>query len=274
MMRLPSPVINLAMFSIPSVAYLLGSLARNAHEYAHLPVSIWLMLLGTGILAYVSNAASLRSLERAPNPGYSLMVSKSSVILTVFLSVPLLHSSLTLQSVFAVFLIVAFSALIMIEPAKNRLARSSQSSVDHPIKTESSWVPLALVAFVGWAFLAMSAKYQFIHGTSTLVFLAVFFIVVTICIILEIQRSRISWSVVRRHWLTVAGIGVLSTTWNFFLFYAIAIAPNPGYVNATNAASIAMLALLAAIIFKDHLSVRKGIGILGVLSGLLVLFLQ
>jgi uncharacterized membrane protein len=51
------------------------------------------------------------------------------------------------------------------------------------------------------------------------------------------------------------------------------LAPNVGYVNATNAASISLLTLMSSIFFKDELTLKKMIGIVGVTAGLLLLFL-
>jgi len=219
----PSQNNNLAMFGVPMVIYLVGS-SVHLHEFTLLTPRLWILLIATSIfLAYTSNAASLRSIELAPNPGYSLIISKSSVVLTVFLAVPLLGSKLALHAVLAVALIVAFSFPILIDPHKAHHAKSE------------SWLPLAFVAFVGWALLSLSTKYLFIHGVTTLIFLAVLFAVVTACIAREIRHKHISLNSIRQHRWLFLQIGIGSAVWNFFLFYAIKIAPNPGYMNATNA---------------------------------------
>jgi uncharacterized membrane protein len=54
---------------------------------------------------------------------------------------------------------------------------------------------------------------------------------------------------------------------------AFNLAPNVGFVNAANAASISLLTLASAYFFKDELTVKKMLGILGVTAGLLLLFL-
>ena len=51
------------------------------------------------------------------------------------------------------------------------------------------------------------------------------------------------------------------------------LAPNVGFVNAANAASISLLTLMSTFFFKDELTIKKMIGILGVTAGLLLLFL-
>ena len=57
------------------------------------------------------------------------------------------------------------------------------------------------------------------------------------------------------------------------MMWGYQIAPNVGYVNAVNAASIAGVAVLASIFFKDELTRRKLLGILGVTVGLLLLLI-
>jgi uncharacterized membrane protein len=55
--------------------------------------------------------------------------------------------------------------------------------------------------------------------------------------------------------------------------YAFQTAPNVGYVNIINAASISAITILAALIFKDKLSLRKVIGVIGITGAIVLLFL-
>jgi len=72
---------------------------------------------------------------------------------------------------------------------------------------------------------------------------------------------------------TLIPIGIFSTSFNYFMQVGFDLAPNVGYVNATNAASISLLTLMSAILFKDDLSLKKMAGIAGVTIGLFILFL-
>ena len=56
-----------------------------------------------------------------------------------------------------------------------------------------------------------------------------------------------------------------------FTFVAIKLAPNVGYVNATNAASIAAVTIFSIILFRDEFSWRKLAGVAGVVAGLILL---
>lgn len=58
---------------------------------------------------------------------------------------------------------------------------------------------------------------------------------------------------------------------NLGQFEAIKLAPNVGYVNAINAGSIAAVTIFAVLLFKDELTPKKAVGILGVTAGLILL---
>ncbi|HWZ65920.1 MAG TPA: DMT family transporter [Patescibacteria group bacterium] len=257
--KLPAQFNNLAMFAIPLIVFVIGDVFTK--EKLGLTLSQALQILGTGVvLSYLGNAMSMRSIELAPNAGYSLIISKSYVVLTSFLAVPLFGARLTAVALVSISLIIGASALIMINPKAARHAKSA------------AWVPLALGSFFCWAFLSLMAKHLIAEGISTVVFLTYVFIVATVCILIEMKYKKVDLSVVKKHIWPFVLIGIASTGFNFFNFYAVSIAPNVGYVNATNAASIGAVTALSVILFKDELTKQKLIGVTGVLIGLVALF--
>lgn len=257
--KLPVYFNNLAAFAIPLVFFLGATLVTHT-SLAITWSQLAILLMASILFAYISNRASLKSVEIAPNPGYSLMISKSYVVLTTFLAIPLLGATLSSAALLAILLIVGFSALIMLDPQKNRKIQGI------------SWLPLALVAFFGWAFLSLVAKYLFNQGMPTLTFLTYLYTIVTLCILVEMQRRQVSFGLLKDRALRFTLIGIASTGFNYFNFYAISLAPNVGYVNAANAASIGAVTIFAALLFKDHLSARKLVGVMGVIVGLFLLF--
>ncbi len=257
--KLPPQFNNLAMFAIPLVVFVLGDLFT--HEKFGLTLSQALQIVGTGVvLSYFGNAMSMKSIELAPNAGYSLIISKSYVVLTSFLAVPLFGARLTTTAIISIALIVAASALIMINPKQAHHAKSA------------AWVPLALGSFFCWAFLSLMAKHLIAEGIPTIVFLTYVFIIATACILVEMKYKKMNLGVVKQHMRPFVLIGVAATGFNFFNFYAVSIAPNVGYVNATNAASIGAVTILSVALFKDELTKQKMIGTAGVLAGLIMLF--
>jgi drug/metabolite transporter (DMT)-like permease len=257
--KLPSQFNNLAMFAVPLAVFLMAS-AITRPSFA-LTLDQALLLVGTAIvLSYYGNAMSMRSIELAPNAGYSLVLSKSYVVLTSVLAVPLFGAQLTVPAIVAIGLIVGSSALIMINPRSAHKAKSS------------TWVMLALGSFLCWAFLSLMAKHLIGEGVPTLVFLTYMFAIVVVCILIEMKRRTINMDIIKQRWWPFLLIGIAAAGFNFFNFYAISIAPNVGYVNATNAASIGAVTILSVMLFKDELTKQKMIGVAGVIAGLLLLF--
>lgn len=250
---------NLAMFAIPLIIFI--GISVIAQPSFALTLSQTLQILGTGIvLSYLGNAMSMKSIELAPNAGYSLILSKSYVVLTSIMAVFLFDARLTLPAVIAILLIVSSSALIMINSRQTHHAKSSR------------WIYLAIGAFLCWAFLSLMAKHLISQGVPTLVFLIYIFAIACICIIVEMRRKQVNFNAIKEHAGPFILIGISSAGFNFFNFYALSIAPNVGYVNATNTASIGAVTLLSALLFKDELTKRKLVGVSGVIIGLLLLF--
>ncbi len=256
--KLPTQFNNLGIFLIPVFFY--NFAVFLTHSY-HISLQHLVIIILTGIfLSYGSSIFSLKSIELAPNPGYSLMVSKNYVLMTSFLAIPLFHQSLSLRGLVAIVLIVIFSSLIVL----------NGKAIGH--KTSTAWFPLAIGAFLGWGFLSLVAKYLYQHGVSPITFLAYLSIVGTLCIIAEMLVKKISLSPFKLHpWIFIT-IGLTSAAFNFFNFYTIKVAPNVGYVNATNAASIGAITIFAAILFGDELTTRKLVGVIGTILSLLLLF--
>src|SRR5437773_383731 len=104
---LPVQFNNLAMFAFGVPLLFLLCLLNHAELVPSLGQFALLIFTGV-VLTYLSNVASLRSIELAPNAGYSLIISKSYVVMTTFLAVPLFGSHLSWQALIAICLIVGF----------------------------------------------------------------------------------------------------------------------------------------------------------------------
>lgn len=259
--KVPTALTNLAMFAVPLVSYTIMSIVNSSS----LGVTWWqvfVLLITSVVFAYGGNKASLHAIGIAPNPGYSLVLSKSYVLFTTIVAVALLGAELTLQKAIAILVIVAFSALIMV----NRKAAKKVES--------EKWILLSLCAFFAWGMLSLISKYLFNHGLEPIVWLFYLNLFVTFCII-GFDKVRVSAikEVSIQAKLLLLGTGVFSTFFNLGQFEAIKLAPNIGYVNAINAASIAAVTVFAVILFKDELTLRKGLGITGVSLGLLLLLI-
>jgi len=260
-LKTPQQLNNLAMFLIPVLVYMVLTV-RTPISFTLKPFEYLLILVQGIFFSYLGNVFSLKGIEYAPNPGYSLIISKSYVVFTAIASVFIFSAPLTMRTVIAIVLIVLFSALITIDKDKNRTT------------SNKLWFPYTMGAFFCWGLLALSSKYLLNMGVPILTRLILSMVVTTMLIFGEIIYKKVEWKKVSRDQLiTLVLIGVFGAIFNYFMQVAFNLAPNVGYVNATNAASISLLTLMSAFFFKDQLTLKKMIGIFGVTAGLLLLFL-
>jgi len=240
-LKTPQQLNNLVMFLIPVLVYITLTLK---------------------ILSYLGNSFSLKGMEYSPNPGYSLIISKSYVVFTAIASIFIFSAPLTIKSVIAIALIVLFSALITIDKNKSRST------------SNKLWFTYTMGAFFCWGFLALSSKYLLNVGVPILTRLILSMLVVTVLIFGEIKYKKVEWKKLSKDQLiTLLLIGIFCSSFNYFMQVGFDLAPNVGFVNATNAASISLLTLMSALFFKDELTIKKMIGIFGITTGLLLLFL-
>jgi len=252
-------ITNLAIFFVPLIIYAPLAIKTNANLLLSLPHFLLLFILSF-FCAYISNTASLSSIKYAPNPGYSLILSKSYVVFTTIAAVIFLKASLNVKSIMAILIIVGFSSLIMIGKVKKNT------------QTNPIWLPYALISFFGWGLLSIGTKYAFDIGINVyqrLIYVSIF---VSIFIIIEmiVKKTRIKKTSVAQI-IILSAIGFFSGLFNYFMMFALDAAPNIGYVNAINTSSISMVTIFSAILFKDELTIKKFIGVLGVTTGLILL---
>ena len=260
-LKTPQQLNNLAMFLIPVLVYLV-LIVKTPTNFLLTPFQYLLIVVQGIFFSYLGNMFSLRGIEYAPNPGYSLIISKSYVVFTAVASIFIFSAPLTMSSVVAIALIIFFSALITIDKDKKRAT------------SNSLWLPYTMGAFFCWGFLALSSKYLLCVGVPILTRLILSMIVTTVIILGEIIYKKVEWQKVSKDQLTtLLLIGMLGASFNYFMQVAFNLAPNVGFVNAANAASISLLTLASAFFFKDELTIKKMVGVFGVTVGLLLLFL-
>lgn len=260
-LKTPQQLNNLAMFLIPVVVYLIMA-AKTSTRFTLTPFEYFIIVIQGIFFSYLGNVFSLKGIEYSPNPGYSLIISKSYVVFTAIASIFVFSAPLTTKSVAAIGLIILFSALITYDKDK------------HKATSNKVWFPYTMGAFFCWGLNALSSKYLLNMGVPILARLIYSMVVVTVLIVGEIAYKKVEWKNVTREQLTtLLLIGIFGSSYAYFMQVAFNLAPNVGYVNATNAASISLLTLMASFLYKDELTVKKMVGISGVTAGLLLLFL-
>lgn len=252
---------NLAMFALPTIGYF--SLAWIHTQSLILPLwEIGLLALCGVMFSYGGNIASLTSIERAPNPGYSLLISKSYVVFTTIASLFLFHSEITLKSSIAIACIVLFSGFIMLS-----------SPSDKTKHNKNTWLIYAFCAFFAWSGLALFSKYFITIGMLVIPRLFYVSLFATVCILSEMYIKKQKPTEILSHIPLFLSISIGSMLFNYTMQLGYSTSPNPGYVNAVNAASMSALTITSSIFFGDELTFKKLIGVLGVTIGLITLFL-
>ena len=177
-LKTPQQLNNLAMFLIPVIVYLFISINTKT-RFELKPFEYFLIIIQGIFFSYLGNVFSLKGIEYAPNPGYSLIISKSYVVFTAIASIFLFASPLTTKSVIAIVFIVGFSALIMID-------RNKEKSNSNKL-----WLPYTIGAFFCWGLLALSSKYLLNLGVPILTRLIYSMIIVTVLIFSEMRAKRV-----------------------------------------------------------------------------------
>jgi drug/metabolite transporter (DMT)-like permease len=252
---------NLAMFLIPLIIYLLLAV-KTPVRFTLSPFEYILILIQAIFFSYLGNVFSLKGIALSPNPGYSLIISKSYVVFTAVASIFIFSAPLTIKSVIAIIFIILFSAILTIDSGKAKA------------ETNKLWLLYSLGAFFCWGLSALSSKYLLNIGVPILTRLIYSMALVTVLIVGEITYKKIEWEKVSKDQIIILLlIGIFGSSYAYFIQVGFNLAPNVGFVNAANAGSISLLTLMSALIFKDELNFKKMIGIVGVTVGLLILFL-
>jgi drug/metabolite transporter (DMT)-like permease len=168
------------MFFVPVIVYIILTF-RTSTNFALTPFQYLLIVIQGVFFSYLGSKFSLKGMEHSPNPGYSLIISKSYVIFTAIASIFLFSAPLTLKSAIAIVLVVLFSALIAIDKDQRRTT------------SNSVWLPYTIGAFFCWSFLALSSKYLLNVGVPILTRLILSMLITTLIIFGEILHKKVEW---------------------------------------------------------------------------------
>ena len=256
--KIPDTLNNLTMFALPTAIFFFVAIIQKK-SFVISWENLVIIFFASFFFSYLGNAYSLKSIKLAPNPGYSLIISKSYVVFTTIIAVFFLNAHISVRNAVAIACIVIFSALVMISKSKKQV-------------TNKQWILYAFGAFFGWGFLALVSKYLLNQGVDIIIYSFYIGVFVSIMIIVEMiwQKTKLA-KIKTNEAVTLAAIGLAAFFLNLFMQLGFLLAPNIGYINAVNASSISMVTLLSAYFFKDELTLRKIIGVAGVTAGLILL---
>ena len=250
---------NLSIFLIPTIVYFIYNLVSGTSMI--IEIKYFLIILAAAILfSLIGNIFSLKAVQLTKNPGYSLMIQKSYAIFTTIMSVFLFGSLITVKDIISIIIVLVFTSLILIE-------KSTQKD-DNKI-----WILYTFGAFFAFGFLSLTNTYLGKQGLTSTVINFYICLIVTISLAIQIFTNKIKLSFDKMSIGVFIGAGIPASIFNFCLIQGYLLAPNPGYISAVNVASIALLTILYRVFFKDTLTLKKSIGIVGILVGLFMLFI-
>lgn len=255
--NIPISFYSITLFLVPSIIYFFAaSFTKTSLLLA--PEHLLLVIAAAFFWSYLGNYFSQKAILLASNPGYSLILQKSYVVITTIAAVFIFKAEFSWQKFIAILFILFFSMLIAISSKEK--------------KTGSyKWVYFSLLTNLCLAFGSLISKYFLNLGLQPFVYLFYINFFVATLNFFDFKKQKITVSLSKKQLLLVIFIGIFSMIFNFSMQLAYKVAPNIGYVSAINISSIMTLTLLSALIFKDDLSKHKIFGIVGVLVSLFFL---
>lgn len=212
------------------------------------------------VLNYIGTIAGYKSMEGAPNAGYSLIIQKSYAVYTLFAAVILYGSEVSWYKFVLSGFILLCAAVVAYQKGKkvNRI--------------NYQWVIYAVVAMVCFGTTSLSSKYFAQQGISTIPQLFWVSIATLALTGADIVRVRTKKQMMDgKIWALLVILGISVSGFYFFKLTAEIAAPNLGYVGTINAASNAVYTILVAILFGDHLSWKKFLAVGGMTAGIVLL---
>ena len=248
-----------SIFVIGTIFYFIYNILMNISFSIDLTYLL-LILLTAALFSLTANFLSFKAMSLAPNPGYSLMITKSHAILTMILANIFFQSEITLKNSIAIFIVLLSLGISLTSKKENK-------------NSKQIWIVYALIAFFAFAFQSIMLTFLTRNNLeiSLINFYLFFFLMLFMGCILFYKKIKIDLT--KQKLTLMVGMGISSALGNLFMVLGFSIAPNPGYISAASASTASLMMILSYFIFKDQLTSRKIIGAIGVTIGLILLFI-
>lgn len=251
---------NCVQFVIPFLGFLIWGFLQPDLLRINL-IHLLLVIIFAVVFTQIGTVLANKSITLATNPGYATAVTRINALITTLASVLFFGSYLS-HLTFAAILIITMASFLFVDYRKKELKKDS-----------NLWIWYAIGSGVLTSGYALSSKF-FINENIPLLtrmFYAFFAMSIVQTADLFISKTKIDVKKINIFFLFMLGISTF--LFNIFAQLAFESAPNPGFVNAFLAASIVPTTFFAAFIFKDELSRNKIFGVLGILAGLILLYI-
>lgn len=252
-------VYMIANYTFPVFLFLLLTLA-NGNSLKMSLMGFVLAILTSIVFNYVGTIAGYIGVKKAPNAGYSVIIQKSYALYTSFASVILFNSELPAYKLIGVFIIIIFTAFIILEKKGKKF-------------TVGKWFWYSLLAFILFGGILLTSKYAVEIGENpnTFMFWVMLFTLTTSVFDLFRNKKDESINLNMKKVFLLASMTIAVSVFYWSKNMSTITAPNVGYTSAINASSNAGLTVVSAILYKEDLKLSKIIGVIGVVVGLVIL---
>lgn len=251
-------IITLANYVIPTIIFFFISVSQGQRIIFSLFFILSIMVLRV-LFNYVGTIAGYKSMEEAPNAGYSLVIQKSYAIYTLFAAALIYGSEISMRR----FLLCGFILFCASLVAFSKTTKTIKSY---------RWVLYAVLTMFCFGSISLSSKYfaaQGIQPAPQLFWSCLLTLLITIGDSARVKLNLIR--ITREVGIYMVILGLSVSGLYFFKLTAELAAPNLGYVAAINAASNAVYTVLVAKLFGDSLSPKKLLAVIGMTIGLILL---
>jgi len=244
---------------VPTILFLLLALTTSDTLMLSLKGFV-LAFLGATVLNYFGSYFGYLGIEKAPNAGYAVIIQKSYALYTSILSVVLFNSELPFSKVLAILLIIVAAGFVIVDKKDGKFKFGS-------------WVWYSIATFFLFGMTTVFAKYISLWGDSTMAYLFWLLLGTTVMswIRYYFNRKRVSTKLDKKMILWLIAMSTMVSVFYWGKIQTTVTAPNIGYSGAVNASSNAVLVVVSAWLYKQELTLRKLLGALGVIAGLVVL---
>ncbi|GEM_PF-1796877 len=257
---IPLRVQNCAQFIIPFLGFLIWALVQPSLFRINL-FHLFLVIIFAVVFTQIGTLLANKSITLAANPGYPTAITRINALITTLASVLLFGSYLSPLTFIAILIITAASFLF-VDLRKKEIR-----------KNNNLWIWYAVGAGVLTSGYALSSKF-FINENIPLVTRMFYaFLAMSIMQTADLFISKTKIDIKKADFASLFILGISTFIFNVFAQLAFEFAPNPGFVNAFLAAAIVPTTFFAAYFFKDELNKKKILGVLGILAGLILLYI-
>lgn len=251
---------NSVQFVLPFLGFLIWSLFRSEFLKINLP-HLFLIIIFAVIFTQIGTVLANKSITLASNPGYPAAITRINALITTLASVLFFGSYLS-PLTFAAILIITFASFLFADYRKKEIREN-----------KNLWIWYAIGSGILTSGYALSSKFFINENIPLLTRMFYAFFAMSVVQVADLFISKTKIEIKKMNLFLLFALGVSTFVFNVSVQLAFEFAPNPGFVNAFLAASIVPTTLFAVLFFKDEVSRNKIFGVLGILAGLILLYI-